>query len=254
MEVTPTEHGKVNTTSSRGEAVTLVQVKTPTSHTFDETFKKLSKHDQIKGFPNYKDAKNRLNSAMYSLNAVKGYTEDSMESYMASRDPNTWKELFANVYRKKVPPLTPTEINSLKILSIELAKTDPSIFPEVRQHPSLSPDDGLLMAHNPHNAMLRGAGELWGHIWHLFPPTPSPNNPTTNAWKNKLVINPYTKKTSTPTTLKEAPLPAKRSYGELVMLKPCLPFESDFQTREKQQQEICTRLLLCFSIGINQRR
>jgi hypothetical protein len=30
------------------------------------------------------------------------------------------------------------------------------------------------------------------------------------------------------------------------MLKPCLPFEADFQAREKQQQELCARLLLAF--------
>jgi hypothetical protein len=77
---------------------TLVQVQTPTSKAFDETFKKLSKHEQIKGFTNYKEAKNRLNSAIHSLNAIKGYTTDSIESHMASIDPSTWKDIFAKVY------------------------------------------------------------------------------------------------------------------------------------------------------------
>jgi hypothetical protein len=247
---TPPSQRHPNTISPTTEEETVVLAKTATSQAFDETFKKLSKHVQIKGFRHYQDAKNRLNSALHSLNAVKGYQPESMEAHMACRDPSTWKELFSRVYKMKVPQLSTLEITSLKVLSVELAKTDPSIFPDVRTHPALSPDEGLIMAHTPHNAMLRGAGELWGHIWHLFPYTP-PNEEAkaaqtpTNAWKTKLPPHPY-KQTPSVTSLKEAPLPSERSYGELSMTKPSLPFEADFQTREKQQQELCSRLLLAF--------
>jgi hypothetical protein len=155
------------------------------------------------------------------------------------------------VYKKRMPQLTPQETSSLKVLSMELAKTDPFIFPGVRQHPSFSPNEGVLIPHTPHTAMFRGAGELWGHIWHLFPATEKTTPSKPNEQGNKgTTMNPY-QKTSSPPTLKEAPLPPLRSYGELSMTKPCLPFEADFQTREKQQQEICQRLLVSFLSALN---
>jgi hypothetical protein len=209
---------------------TFVRVRTPTSQAFDETFKKLSKHEQVTGFPNYQAATRRMKAAILSLNAIKGYDKDSMESHAASLDPSTWKDIFATVYKKRIPQLSSQETSSLKVLSMELAKTDPFIFPGVRQHPSFSPDEGVLIPHTPHTAMFRGAGELWGHIWHIFPSEAKTPTLQSKQPVNKGMVTNLYQKVSSPPTLKEAPLPPLRSYGELSMMKPCLPFEAEFQT------------------------
>jgi hypothetical protein len=231
---------------------TVIKTRTSTSSAFDDTFKKLAKHDQIKGFSTYRLATNRLSTAIYSLNSWKGYQSGSTESQKASTTPAIWQELFTRVYKSpKLPSLTLKESESLKILSIELAKTNPSILLDTRPHPSHPQEDVLLVSHTPHNAMFMGAGALWGHIWHLFPNVST--QPTSYTIKSNLKspANPYIRAKPTTPGPKDAPLPGKRSYGELYMTKPCLPYEPDFQTREKRQSEICQRLLLGFMSGLN---
>ena len=141
----------------------LINVYTTTSRAFDQTFKRPSKHSQIGGFTSFKEGANKFKLAVQLMNKAYIFEKDSVESMSASMDPDTWKKLFGEVYTKpSALPLSKREVSSLQVISVELAKTKPFIFPTIKPHPSIPEKSGVLITQTVETAMYRGAGDLWG--------------------------------------------------------------------------------------------